>query len=447
MPFQQDVVVVGSGPLGIATARRLSERGANVLVLEQGEAISEPPGSHYRNSEQFLRDPDSYLPAATKFLEFLDDKVPRDALPGAAVTRVMGGQGVIWTNLCPRGDALWPVMTDEVWSEHYLLAEKYLGVQTDNLDRSIRQTSICAAINARTSATDRIAEALPVAGKYRNDGKLHYTGSIDILNASADAQGKVSISHERVDRIVHDGPNVKWLETASGRIEASSYVIAGGAIATPQLLFRSGIRSRALGRYLSYHPLAVCQVVVRPEFCRTDGQTDVDPRIQMRPSVQSPWYTLVLHDVSPFTPTGEDAEIEPGRLVEIQSICPVDNEEHKRAIFHEDGRITFEVPLSEADLARMEAAEREAGELTDLIGRTRESCAFTWMPFGFAHMTGTTRMSKEDDGTGVSDYRGRVWGYDNLYLATNGLIPTRMSVNPTLTGVCLAIHVADQIET
>ena len=82
-----DVAIVGSGPLAIAAARRLAERGANLLVLEQGKAISDPPGTHYRNSEQFLTQPESYLPAATQYLQFLDDSLPRDALPGAAVTR------------------------------------------------------------------------------------------------------------------------------------------------------------------------------------------------------------------------------------------------------------------------------------------------------------------------------------------------------------------------
>ncbi|MEM9633750.1 MAG: FAD-dependent oxidoreductase [Pseudomonadota bacterium] len=446
MEILQDVVVVGSGPLGIATARRLAERGARVLVLEQGDAISEPPGSHFRNSDQFSEEPDSYLPKATKFLEFIDDEVPRDALPGAAVTRAVGGQGVIWTNLCPRGDALWPVMSEKMWSERYLLAEKYLGVQADKLDLSIRQKRIGAALEPRAEASGRVVKPLPVAGYYRDDGRLHYTGSMDILNANSEAQKNVSIRHERVERINHDGGKVKSLETETGRVEAASYVIAGGAIATPQLLFRSGIRSNALGRYLSYHPLGVCQVVLDQEFCCPEGAVDVDPRIQMRPGEHAPWYTLILHDVSPFTPSGDDREVDPGRLVEIQSICPVDNEEHKRAVFHEDGHVTFEVPLSGADLSRMAEAEREASELTELIGRTRDGCAYTWMPFGFAHMTGTTRMSKEDDGSGVSDYQGRVWGYDNLYLATNGLIPTRMAVNPTLTGVSLAIHVADQIQ-
>ena len=45
------------------------------------------------------------------------------------------------------------------------------------------------------------------------------------------------------------------------------------------------------------------------------------------------------------------------------------------------------------------------------------------MPFGFSHMTGTTRMTAHEDGTSVTGYGGQVWGYDNLYLATNGLIP------------------------
>ena len=443
MPY--DVVIVGSGPLGIATARRLAEREADVLVLEQGNPISEPPGTHFRNQERFVERPDSYLPEATKYLEFMDDSVERDALPGAAMTRTVGGQGVIWTNLCPRGDALWPVMSEKVWSERYELAEAYLHVQSDKLDLSVRQQRLGFELEPFFEASNRRVAALPVAGRFRDDGVLHYTGPRDILSASR-AAGNVTLRHERVERILVDGHKVTGLETVSGRVEAGNYVIAGGAIATPRLLYRSGIRPYALGRYLSYHPLAVCQVVVSPEYCSSADETDTDPRMQIRPGNKVDWYTLILHDVSPFDPGGEDKEIAPNRLVEIQSICPVDNEEHKRAIFHDDGRVTFDVPLSGADLDRMKQAEQEAYAITERIGRFRDGCKPVWMPFGFAHMTGTTRMSEADDGTGVADYRGRVWGHDNLFLATNGLIPRRMAVNPTLTGVSLAIHIADQIE-
>ncbi|MBY8974189.1 FAD-dependent oxidoreductase [Rhodobacteraceae bacterium NNCM2] len=438
-----DVAVVGSGPLGVAAARRLAEIGAQVLVLEQGEAITDPPGAHLRNADQFHQQPDNYLPEAMKHLEFIDDSLPRGSLPGAAVTRAVGGQGAIWTNLCPRGDALWPVMSDGAWAECYAMAEAYLAVQTDRLDRSVRQQRIGKELESFAEPTGREVAALPVAGQYIDDAHLHYIGPHDILKAST-AGKNVSIRHDRVSRIVVEGHRISHLETASGRVEAESYVIAGGAIGTPELLFRSGIRPHALGRYLSYHPLAVCQVVVAPDFCAADGVADIAPRLQIRPSKAAPWYTILLRDVSPFTPSDGDAEIADERLVEIQSICPVDIEEHKRAIFGE-GSVTFDVALSKADLARMARAEEEAHVLTSLIGRFREGCAPIWMPFGFAHMTGTTRMSAENDGTGVADYQGRVWDHDNLFLATNGLIPTRMSVNPTLTGVSLAIHIANQI--
>ena len=48
---------------------------------------------------------------------------------------------------------------------------------------------------------------------------------------------------------------------------------------------------------------------------------------------------------------------------------------------------------------------------------------------GFAHVMGTCRMGDNDDGTCVTDRFGRVWGTDNLYLATVGLIPTPLAVN------------------
>ena len=46
-----DVVVVGSGPVGTAIARELADLGAGlqVLVLEAGQALSDPAGGHVKN--------------------------------------------------------------------------------------------------------------------------------------------------------------------------------------------------------------------------------------------------------------------------------------------------------------------------------------------------------------------------------------------------------------
>ena len=45
-------------------------------------------------------------------------------------------------------------------------------------------------------------------------------------------------------------------------IKANIYIIAAGAVLTPQILFASKIQLRALGHYLCEQPLAFCQIVL-----------------------------------------------------------------------------------------------------------------------------------------------------------------------------------------
>ena len=258
-----------------------------------------------------------------------------------------------------------------------------------------------------------------------------------------EAVERVRISQAAVDILVESGGRISGVTVGTETIEAEEVVVAAGAIATPQLLHRSGIRPRALGRWLSYHPILIAQLVLDRTLCATPGLPDREPRLQIPPTQAADWYSLVLRDVSPFTPEEPDATVDPNRLAEIQVICPVDVKERNGIRFDDQSQPTFDVPLSAADQARLDNAAMDADRISAVLGRYRSGCHPLWMPFGFAHMTGTTRMSALDDGTGVADHKGRVWGFDNLRLATNGLIPTRMAVNPTLTGVALAISIAD----
>ncbi len=445
MAHDADVVVVGSGPLGAATARRLAEHGRSVLILEQGPAITDPPGSHVRNAPQFRDDPDAYLKIATEHLAYFDSTAPRDAVPGAAVTNVRGGQGVIWTNLCPRGDAPWDALSAEQWDTYYGIAESYLGVQQDWFEASIRQQRIRAKLEPHLSNEGRRIATLPVAAQPDGNDGLHFTAPSDILSVPAETAARIQVLEGAADTLVRQGARVTGVTVGGETIAAPEIVLAAGAIGTPQLLHRSGIRPKALGRWLSYHPLLICQLVLDESLCAAPGVRDREPRLQVPPSKNADWYALALRDVSPFQPTGADITIDPNRLAEMQFICPVDLDERNGIRFDERSHPTFYLPLSAADQARMSNAEKEADNFAALLGRYRNGCHPMWMPFGFAHMTGTTRMSAIDDGSGVADYRGRVWGFDNLRLATNGLIPTRMAVNPTLTGVALALHVADDI--
>lgn len=445
MASDVDVLVVGSGPLGVAAARRLAERGKTVRILEQGPAITDPPGAHVRNAPRFQDDPDAYLAIATEHLAYFDDTAPRDAMPGAAVTIACGGQGVIWTNLCPRGDAPWDALSPAQWETYYRIAEDYLGVQSVYFDASVRQRRIVETLGAPLAETGRRIETLPVAAPAKADGTLHFTAPHDILAGRDEAAAPVEVAAFAAKTLVREGARIVGVSDGDRTLTAETVVVAGGAIGTPQLLHRSGIRPKALGRWLSYHPLLICQLVLDERLCASPGVRDHEPRLQIRPTARVEWYSLILRDVSPFQPEAPDTAVDPNRLAEMQLICPVDLREANGIRFDADSNPTFSLPLSEADEARLAGAAADADALTSRLGRYRAGCRPIWMPFGFAHMTGTTRMSRADDGSGVADYQGRVWGFENLYLATNGLIPTRMAVNPTLTGVALAAHVADGI--
>lgn len=115
-----------------------------MTLLEAGQPITSPPASHVRNEIRFQQDPDSYFAGISGYFRYFDEAAPPAGLPGASTTSAVGGQGVLWTNNCPRPTAfeLCPVMPDAEWDRYLGDAERYLDVHDDTFDASVRQRCI-----------------------------------------------------------------------------------------------------------------------------------------------------------------------------------------------------------------------------------------------------------------------------------------------------------------
>jgi choline dehydrogenase-like flavoprotein len=58
---------------------------------------------------------------------------------------------------------------------------------------------------------------------------------------------------------------------------------------------------------------------------------------------------------------------------------------------------------------------------------------------------GSCRMGPRDDGNSVVDRDGRLWRYDNVYVAGNAVLAQSNAGNPTLTTIAAALRTADAI--
>ena len=452
--------MVGSGPIGALVARRFAERGRSTLLLEAGHAVALPdvptarPGEHVRNQARFRAEPETFLAEVMRRVDFYDAGALPEGLPGACETIAFGGQGILWTNNCPRTQAgvdRWDALGEEEWERRYAEAEAILHVTTDAAGRSERGRRIEARLTEDLAqrSPGRPVRPLPLAALPSERGGVHFTATADVL------AGIAATATRRLE--VRTGARVVAIEQSSGRatgvfvddgqgdrgrsrLTADAVVVAAGAFASPRLLHASGIRLPALGRWLHYHPLLLAQIVLDEALSAPAGASESDPppRLWLPPTRQAPWHGMVLRDVGAGAP---EEPVEERRLVELQFFAPVEpRPEHRMTLDGERPR--FAVELTARDREVLEAMRADVVAIGRALGRWRRGCEPTWNPWGFSHPMGTTRMG-DDPATSVVDPSGRVHGTENLFVAGVGVIPVAIAVNPTLTAAALALVAAD----
>ena len=509
-PTSVDVAIVGSGPTGAAYARILSELApqATVALFEAGPLLSDPPGRHVRNiadpaeklsaqrlsegvrphtaaeGESAYADPNKRVVRPGTHLLATDYQLPgEDGLPALAMSTNVGGMGAHWTGACPRpGDSeLISFVSDlaELLDE----SERLLGVDRHPFDDAPFADLVRERLAAEFDpgrAADRQVDAMPLAVRHLPGGELTWGGPDVVFGDETRSNPRFALFPMAQGRrvLVADGrvSGVSVRDRIDGTdhdIAARFVVVAADAIRTPQLLWASGIRPAALGRYLNDQTQTVFAVRLRdvgavaeappttvpaggPLAGPGSGKSTVlgkDSGVSWVPYTDAdPFHGQVMQlDASPI-PLVDAGTPEPGTIVGLGWFCGKDLQPEDRVEFDDEYTDEFGMPkprihytLTGIDQETLRRARESVLRAARVLGEFIGDGPLTLAPGASLHYQGSTRMGAADDGASVCSPTSEVWGVSGLYVAGNNVIPTPIACNPTLTSVALAIGGARDI--
>lgn len=492
-----DAVVVGSGPVGSAFARRLAETtDMSILMVEAGKDLADSGGVNIRNLPPERREGAYAEARAFPLARVASETRPQDALsarpgtfllrhdatgtpddlgmPAAAMSSNLGGMGAHWTCACPRpGDSeRIDFLPASVLAEAFETAETYLNVIQDGFPSNETTSFIVESLRRDFGAgrtADRMPQPMPLACRKNESGPI-WAGVDVVLGPLATAEGRAARRTELRTQtlcrriIVVDGQatgvELEDCNTGQSRVvEAGTVFVAADALRTPQLLHASGVRPEALGRYLNDQPQVISLIELDPgrAWRGSSGRDVTDQRENVTGVSWIPFKDgdfpfhaqLMQMDTSPI-PLEPRADGSGRPVVGLGLFAAKEIRAEDRIVFEDERdalglpKMRLEYSLTEGDRDRLRQASDVVAAVGASLGKVIGDPIV--LPAGTSlHYQGTHRIGPEDDGTCVCDPASKVWGVANLYLGGNGCIPTSTACNPTLTAVSLAVIAADDV--
>jgi choline dehydrogenase-like flavoprotein len=463
-----DVCVIGTGPAGTEAIRTLRRNGLRVVVAEGGRREFSKEMQELTRVENVGRevrepDPDCKL---TPYL------APEHR--GEGRLRQLGGNSNIWTGKWREFEPLdfaarphvpmsgWPFGLDELRPIYREIERDYDFGDFAAAEATAKPFEEQAG-RGRLSLSFHYWEAEPLrtaqrhADEFENDPDLRVVLGANAVELMQDEDG-------RVTRLRCRSPEGREIS-----IEANDFIVATGGIEAPRLLLAStgkdprgiGNAHDLVGRYFQDHPKIKTGILhPGPNFHLLPGGAANFPRprfktaISLSPELQAE-HGLLNHTLQ-FAPLPQKPPIsllgrlrarlrrsgrESGPFKAAFIVEQAPNPESRVTLSVESDALGMRKPrldwrLSEIDVRSFDTT---LSLLTEELSRAgigrlefqgkRPAIEDT---VDCRHHIGTTRMSATPE-TGVVDPDGRVWGTDNLWIASSAVFPTGHSYGPTLT--------------
>lgn len=459
--FSADVIVIGSGAGGAAVAGELARNGVSVKILEAGPVITTEAGGQARNPDSS----DKAIPAAIEY--FARHYQPHDGgkqfpnqLPGLGAIRGVGGLFTSWSNNAPTHDEseLPGWLNQGPWKSLVGRAQRLLTVSADICENDPRSQLLFDHFRKIVGplAEGREVQNMPISASW--DGtELHFAGADDLL---AGSEGRIEILPNRIVRRIDSkngrATSVSAWSTETNSVEtytAGHVVVAGGTVGSAQVLAASQFDAGpALGRYLMEHVALATRISLKREFRCQEEIEGPTFALWAPASTIHPWHSQVTRHLMDYINV-MPPDYDPKNTADLIAFCPIEPRIENALTFDLDRLDTYGLPLmngqitlSDRDKTITSRALSEQFLVAAELGDLDSGWASKMIPRGGStHLMGSCRMGAEDDGSSVVNPEGRLWQYENAYVAGNAVFSTPNAGNPSLTGIAFALRAADDI--
>jgi choline dehydrogenase-like flavoprotein len=492
MPYDFDVIVIGSGAGGGTFAAACARAGKHVLLLERGQRYVANGQAHDERATLIEKKP--YSDQAVRV-----NGQPRrlyvggglggsTALFGAALLRPSPADfhpGQAYGERLPRALWDWPIGYEDL-EPHYTHAEKLFGVAGSVADDFgplgkprhgfPGEALPLQPINLRLMAANRKSGLRPFrlplaidrqhclqcgdcAGYLCPTGARRSSGQLVDAVTAGDSRLQVMTGVE-ARSFSKDGAGqvegVHVLDRATGRpacYRARRYALAGGAIGSPLLLLRSGIEGPLIGRHYMFH----LSPIVAGLFPRRTGGDETfvkqvgfaDYYFGTRRYAHKLGLIQSLPVPGPLMTAKAGARRLPRALVQFlrRRMLPLAGivedlpNPANRVSLAQDGGADLQHAFGPYDIER----GRQLGRLMKQILKRAGALFCLSRPFPsdehVAHQCGTLRFGR-NPADAVADPDCRLFGHPNVFVVDGSIFPTSLGVGPALTIIANALRVA-----